>query len=276
MVSTLKNRIFILSVDYNRKSKPSRISVVYFRCKITPTAPTANILTILKCPLVHLQSGALRSCGQSHPALTHPMMKESENIGAVSIWSGHLVLTFHSTKGNTEDVKGHASSPHHSSVKVQYYSQIKLYKATKALISPPQGLVPSSLGVPSRCKVYDSTASPQHSIGWISASFYIPSRWSVDLENMNNQSGFAWILRRSEFQTHLSPPSSVCVSWHSVGRITATETLDAILVACSNANIEIIDLACRTTGNMLEFSFFLVQVPYSEFYRLSFVVGYMG
>lgn len=102
--------MFILSVGCKRESKPSRISVVYFKYKIIPTAPTASIFIILKCLLTHLQSDALRSCGQSHPALTHCMMKESEIISAASIHSGHLILTFHFTKGDTEDLKGHASS----------------------------------------------------------------------------------------------------------------------------------------------------------------------
>lgn len=54
----------------------------------------------------------------------------------------------------------------------------------------------------------------------------------------------------------LLPPNSVCVSWHSVERIT-TENLDAVLVACQNANIEIIRLVYRTTrkyGGVLFFS----------------------
>lgn len=83
---------------------------------------------------------ALSSCGQSHPALTHPMMKESENIGAVSILSGHLVLTFHSTKGGTEDVKGHASSltiPQGKSSTIAKSSSIKPPKHTSPALTSP-------------------------------------------------------------------------------------------------------------------------------------------
>lgn len=96
--------MFILSVDSKKKKKNTKPQE-YLWCishrKLYPqpqqpasfgVGGTANISVIFQCPLIHLQSDALRSCGQSHPGRTHPVMKESGNGRAISIPSGHIIL----------------------------------------------------------------------------------------------------------------------------------------------------------------------------------------
>lgn len=162
--------MFILSVDSKKKKKNTKPQE-YLWCishrKLYPqpqqpasfgVGGTANISVIFQCPLIHLQSDALRSCGQSHPGRTHPVMKESGNGRAISIPSGHIILIFHFTKGDAEDLR--SLIPYHSPVEIQYCSQAKLRKATLAhqpSLSHPQALAPA---VPSPCKPRGAQSPP--------------------------------------------------------------------------------------------------------------------